>query len=286
MNMDIVLIAAIVLGVIGLLSALVLFIVARRFSVVEDGRVVAVEELLPGANCGACGYSGCHAFAAECVSRGGVDSLLCPGAGQEGMAKIAAIMGGGIQSVVPKVAVLRCAGECARRHKVAVYEGPRSCSVVNRAGAGELSCAFGCLGCGDCVAACTFGALSIDVSTGMPHIDAGKCTGCGMCSLVCPRNLIEIRPAGPRGRLVWVACSNPEKGAVARRGCEAACIGCGKCVKACPFGAVTLNGALACIDADKCRLCRKCVAQCPTGAILTAGFPEVSGENVVNPVKY
>jgi len=271
--MEMILTSALVLGAVGLIAAAVLYGVARKFSVVEDPRIADVEAILPGANCGACGFSGCHAFAVECVRRGDVSGLLCPGAGAEGMLRISRVVGGEIPSVIERVATLKCSGACAGRNRLVAYEGPDKCALINRVGAGELSCSFGCLGCGDCVGACRFGAISIDAVTGLPTIDDEKCTGCGSCAEACPRHLLELRPRGACNRRVWVACSNPERGAVARKSCESACIGCGKCVKTCPFGAIELKGSLAYIDASKCRLCRKCVAVCPVGVIRTSGFP-------------
>lgn len=271
--MDSIFISTIALGGVGALAALLLYVVSRRFAVKEDGRIGEVESLLPGANCGACGFNGCHDFAVRCVTRGSVDGMLCPGAGAENMKRISGIFGGGEVTAVARVAVLKCAGDCARRHAMADYDGPSVCAIVNRVGAGSLSCAYGCIGCGDCVDACRFGALRIDEDSRLPVVDESACTGCGVCVSRCPRHLMELRPAGVKGRRVWVACSNKERGAVARRGCTAACIGCGKCAKACPFGAIEVSGNLAYVDASKCRLCRKCVGVCPTGVIHAVNFP-------------
>ena len=146
--------------------------------------------------------------------------------------------------------------------------------------AGETSCTFGCLGQGDCVTVCSFGALSMNPISGLPEVDGDKCTACGACVKACPKSIIELRKKGVKGRRIYVACSSKEKGALARKACSAACIGCGKCAKTCPFGAISLDNHLAYIDAELCKLCRKCVVECPTGAILEVNFPPRKKEPV------
>lgn len=262
------------LGVLGALAAVLLCVVVKRFAVVEDDRIGMVEELLPGANCGACGLLGCHDFAVECVRRGGPDGIVCPGAGDEKMRQIAGIFGkDGAGTAARNIAVVGCGGAYARRFPAAIYSGPKLCRIESRIGSGPMSCSYGCLGCGDCTSVCPFGAIRIDPASRLPLVDEDRCTGCGKCVEACPRKLISLRPQGPKGRRVWVGCSNRQRGAVARKGCSVACIGCGKCVRTCPFGAVEVRDNLAVIDPTKCRLCRKCVAVCPTGAIKTSNFP-------------
>lgn len=266
--MQLILYTIILLGILGLSGACVLYITAKKFHVVEDERIDAICAELAGANCGGCGFKGCRDFATACVTKGSLDGLLCPVSGTESMARIARILG--VDAVVTadrKVAVLKCDGSCSARPAVYGYDGVRSCRVINATGVGSSACSFGCLGCGDCVEVCRFGAIHMDAETGLPVVDAGRCTACGACAAECPRGLLELRPAGRRERRVWVACSSRDRGAVARKACASACIGCGKCLKECNFGAITVSDNLAYINPSLCKACGKCVTACPTGAI-------------------
>ncbi|WP_347035107.1 4Fe-4S binding protein, partial [Bacteroides ovatus] len=138
---------------------------------------------------------------------------------------------------------------------------------------GETGCSYGCLGCGDCVAACQFDAIHMNPETGLPEVDEAKCTACGACVKACPKAIIEIRPQGKKSRRVYISCVNKDKGAVTRKACAVGCIGCGKCVKTCPFEAITLENNLAYIDPNKCKSCRKCVEVCPQNTIIELNFP-------------
>jgi Na+-translocating ferredoxin:NAD+ oxidoreductase RNF subunit RnfB len=265
--------AIFVLGIIGALAAVILFVAAQKFKVVEDPRIDEVEATLPGANCGGCGYPGCRGFASACVSASSLDGMLCPVGGNATMAKIAGVLG--MEAVVaePKVAVVRCNGSCLNRPKVNTFDGAKSCAIAASLYGGETGCAFGCLGFGDCVNVCNFGAIFINPETGLPEVDEEKCTSCGACVKACPKLIIELRKKGPKSRRVFVSCVNKDKGAVARKACSVACIGCGKCAKECQFEAIKIENNVAYIDYEKCRLCRKCVEACPTGAIHEIGFP-------------
>ncbi len=271
--MPIITASLIALGGIGILAAIILYIVARRFNVPEDPLVGQIEALLPGANCGGCGFSGCHDFASRCAASPTLDGFTCPGADADAMSKIASIKGVAPTSAIPKIAVLRCNGTCANRPVRATYDGVQSCALLSMIAVGSTDCAYGCLGCGDCVKACHWDAIHIGPTTGLPAVADDRCVGCGLCASACPRSLLELRNKGPRGLRVWVACSNREKGAIARNECRMSCIGCGKCARTCPHGAITVADDLAYIDFAKCKLCRKCIPVCPTGAILSANFP-------------
>lgn len=271
--MDLILVAVISLGAIGLISAIVLFVASKKFAVYEDPRIGEVAEVLPQANCGGCGYPGCAGFAEACVKAGSLEGKLCPVGGQPVMARVAAILGLEAASAEPKVAVVRCNGSCEHRPRTTRYDGVSSCAVANATYGGETDCTFGCLGCGDCVDACQFDAIHMNPETGLPEVDENACTACGACVKACPRRIIELRPKGKNNRRVYVSCVNKDKGAQTRKACSVGCIGCGKCVKVCPFEAITLENNLAYIDPAKCKLCRKCEAECPQGAILAVNFP-------------
>lgn len=271
--MNAILIALIVLGGIGLLLAIVLFSAARAFKVEEDPRIGQVQAVLPGANCGGCGFPGCRGFAEACVKSDSLDGLRCPVGGDDVMKQVGVILDMVPAESKPKVAVLRCQGTCERRPRTNHYDSAPSCMIASALYGGETGCSYGCLGLGDCAAACQFGALSIDPATGMPVVDEDKCTSCGACVKACPKGLFELRFKGPKSRRIYVSCRNKDKGPVAKKACETACIGCSKCQKACEFEAITIENNLAYIDFNKCRMCRKCVEECPQGSIVELNFP-------------
>ncbi len=274
--MNFILIAVIVLGGIALVSAVVLYVCSKKFAVHEDPRLAQVAEILPGANCGGCGYPGCSGMAAALVKgadAGSLEGLYCPVGGVGVMGQVADLLGMAVANTEPKVAVVRCNGTCEMRPRIAEYNGLRTCTAMNSCSAGETACGYGCLGCGDCVKACAFGAITMNPETGLPEVDEEKCAGCGACAKACPRHVIELRKKGLKGRRVYVRCVNKDKGAAAMKACKAACIGCGKCEKECKFDAITIENNLSYIDPDKCRMCRKCVEACPTHAIIAVNFP-------------
>lgn len=271
--MELIWVAVASLGAIGLLSALVLYVASKKFAVYEDPRIDKVAEVLPQANCGGCGYPGCSGFAEACVKAGSLEGKLCPVGGQPVMTRVASILGLEASASEPKVAVVRCNGSCEHRPRITQYDGAVSCAIAHATYGGETGCSFGCLGCGDCVSACQFGAIRINPETGLPEVNEEACTACGACVKACPRNIIEIRPKGKNNRRMVVTCVNKDKGALTRKSCEVGCIGCGKCVKICPFEAISLENNLAYIDPLKCKLCRKCEAECPQGAIQAINFP-------------
>ena len=272
--MNTIVITIISLCAIGVASAVILYFVAQKFRVEEDPRIDTVEGLLPGANCGGCGFPGCRGLAEAAVKSETMEGVFCPVGGSEVMNKVAEALGREIAAQAPKIAVVRCNGTCGNRPRTSTYDGAPSCAVEHALYVGDTACPFGCLGCGDCVAACAFDAIHINRETGLPEVDKTKCVACGACVKACPRNIIELRNKGPKDRQIFVSCVNKDKGAVARKACTAACIGCMKCAKECPFEAITVENNVAYIDYTKCRLCRKCVAVCPTGAIHEVNFPE------------
>lgn len=270
---QIVLFTIVTISILGLFSAVILYFVAQKFKVFEDPRIDAVVEILPSANCGGCGFAGCRNFAEALIKAESFDALFCPVGGNETMTNAATILGRSAVSQDPKVAVIRCNGTPEFRVRTNLYDGIGSCTIVNNLYMGEAGCPFGCLGYGECVDACTFDAMYMNPSTGLPVVIDSRCTACGACVKACPRKIIELRKRNPKDRKIYVSCINTEKGAVARKNCAVACIGCGKCVKVCTFEAITMVNNLAYIDPVKCRLCRKCTPECPTNSILEIGFP-------------
>lgn len=271
--MEIILNTLISLSLLGLVLAIILYIVAQKFKVVEDPRIDEVQAFTPGANCGGCGFPGCRGFAEACVKAETLDGMFCPAGGNDTMKNIATALGLVAAEKEPQIAVVRCNGSHEKRRKTSVYDGPQNCAVSNSLYGGDTDCPYGCLGLGDCVVSCTFDAIVIDEESGLPIVDEEKCTACGACVKACPKSIIELRNKGKKNRRIYVSCINKDKGAEAKRACDSACIGCGKCVKACAYDAITLENFLAYIDYEKCKLCRKCVAECPTGAILETNFP-------------
>ena len=258
---------------LGILAAVILYFVAQKFKVYEDPRIDETEKMLPGANCGGCGYPGCRGLAEALVKNDDISKIYCPVGGEPVMKKIAAYLGKAAPEKEPQVAEVRCNGSCDKRPHTNMYDGAPSCAVAAALYAGETGCSYGCIGKGDCVAVCKFGALHMNPETGLPEVDPEKCTACGACVKACPKMIIELRKKGPKNRRVYVSCVNKDKGAIARKACAAACIACGKCAKVCPFGALVVENNVAYLDSYKCRLCRKCVDECPTGAIVAVNFP-------------
>lgn len=271
--MSMILTAVVVLGTTGIVLSLILYFTAKKFKVEEDPRIDEIQETLPGANCGACGYPGCRGFAEACSKSASLDKMLCPVGGSAVMKKIGDIMGMKTAETEPKVAVLRCNGSCAFRPATNHYDSAASCRISSILYGGHTACAYGCVGLGDCVSVCKFGALSMDKESGLPVVDEEKCTSCGACVNACPKGLFELRKKGLKSRKIYVACRNKDKGPQTKKACSVGCIACSKCVKVCEFNAITIENNVAYIDFNACRMCRKCVEECPTGAILEKNFP-------------
>jgi len=277
---QIILLTIITLVSIGAAASIILYLVAQKFKVFEDPRIDEVEEALPAANCGGCGFAGCRNFAETLVKRDTWDGLFCPVGGNDTMAKVAGLLGKEAIEQAPRVAVIRCNGTPEFRPRTNEYDGAPTCAIAHSLYTGEAGCPYGCLGEGDCVVVCDFDAIHMNPVTGLPEVDDEKCTACGACVTACPRNIIELRKKNKKDRKIFVSCINEEKGAVAKKNCNVACIGCTKCFKVCPYEAITMNNNLAFIDSDKCKLCRKCVVECPTDSILEINFPPRKTETV------
>ncbi len=268
-----VIITIISLSLLALFSAVILYFVAQRFKVYEDPKIDEVQAVLPAANCGGCGFAGCRNLAEALVKADTFEGLYCPVGGAPVMEEAAKILGKTAGVVDPTVAVLLCNGTPEFRAKTSHYNGISECRISHLLYIGETDCSYGCLGDGDCVRACTFGAMYMDSLTRLPVIIDEKCVSCGLCVKACPRNLIELRKKAKKDRKIYVACSNCDKGGPARKACKVACIACGKCVKVCEFDAIKIENNLAYIDSRKCTFCRKCVVECPTNSIVEINFP-------------
>lgn len=261
-----ILIAIAILGGLGLLFGLILAIASKVFHVETDPRLEKLIEALPGANCGGCGYAGCGAYA-QAVLDGSAQIGKCASGGDAAAQAMAAIMGVQAEKVQRKVALVRCTGykgvtpegKLTGAKMKGVYEGIHDCLAATKvAGRGPLICKFGCLGFGNCTAACKYDAIHI--VDGIAKVDPDKCVGCMSCAATCPRGLIV--PVDPANHVV-IACASRAKGAVTIRGCSSGCIGCGKCETVCEEQAIHVENNLATIDYTKCTACGKCAPACP-----------------------
>ncbi len=259
--MNLVIITGACMGVIAFLSGIVLLIASKKFAVQENPLIDDVEALLPGANCGGCGYAGCRSFAEAVVNTKNTD-LLCPVAGQKAMASAFKIVGLDFSGSVRKVARVMCQGG-SNSVRSGQYQGIASCSAAQIANLIDLVCPYGCLGYGECMVACPFDAIRM--IDGVAVVDEDACTACGKCIKACPRNLISLVPYDKK---VYVACKSPESGAAVKKYCSVGCIGCKLCVKACQFEAIDYQPFLSTIIPDKCTQCMACVEKCPTKSIL------------------
>ena len=288
MDSQVILIAVVALAVLGFVLALLLYLVSKRFAVKEDPRIGLVAEVLPGANCGGCGFPGCGGMAAACVKAadaGSLDGLNCPVGGTACMQEIAGILGMEVAVASPKLAVVRCNGTCERRPRVVSYDGVKSCRIANSTCMGETLCSYGCLGCGDCVAACQFDAIHINPKTGLPEVDAAKCTACGACSKACPRGVMEVRTVSGESKDAYVvACVNMDKGAEAMKICASSCIACKKCQNACGSDAVIVANNVAYVNPEKCVLCGACYEACPRGTIVSVSVKGIERKQTNNAI--
>lgn len=253
--------AVLVVGGIGLIFGCLLAYASMVFYVEHDNRIDRLESILPGANCGACGFAGCTAYA-EAVVEGKADVCGCV-VGKNAVAKSAAeIMGVTAAESEEQTAHVFCMGTCENAKDKFKYIGVDDCVSASKLAGGAKLCSNGCLGLGSCMAVCKFNAVS--VKNGIAKIDSDKCTACGMCVKKCPKHLISIIPKKSR---VFANCSNLEKGAAASKECLVSCIGCKLCEKQCEHDAIHVLNNHAVIDYSKCTACGKCSEKCPKGVI-------------------
>jgi Na+-translocating ferredoxin:NAD+ oxidoreductase RNF subunit RnfB len=249
---------------LGGLLALLLAIASKKLYVFEDPRIDQVEELLPHSNCGACGTAGCRNFAEQAVD-GKIEPGRCSVNSPDQNKKIASLLGVALGDVEKRVARLACAGGKHVAKMRANYSGLSSCRAAALAGGGGKSCAWGCLGLGDCADVCDFDAITMD-SHGLPVVDTDKCTACGDCVDICPKGLFTIHGVSHK---LWMACRNEDDPDAAEAACEVACTACGRCVVDAAEGLIHLQRNLAVIDYEKNRSAnRQAIERCPTGAIV------------------
>ncbi len=260
--MSSVMIATILIAVIGLAGAVLLVAASKVFAVTEDERIKSAELVLPGANCGGCGYAGCADYAKAVVE--GAPTNLCSAGGAAVTEKLSRIMGVTAGEATEFKAMIACKGDNVHTTKRYEYNGIPECSACNLLYNGDSSCPYGCLGFGDCMRACRFGAITI--VDGLAHVDPDKCTGCGACKSVCPKKIIFLYRLRTRPKPI-VMCSNHKIAKDTRRDCTKGCIGCGKCVKACPKQAIEVRGNVARVDYNLCVGCGLCAKDCPVGCI-------------------
>lgn len=249
--------AVAVVGGIGLLFGCLLAFASIIFKVDKDDRIEMIEEVLPGANCGGCGYAGCSAYATAVVEENA--SVSSCSVGKDAVAvKIAEIMGKKAETVEKKVARVMCAGKCGLAEDKYTYAGISDCVAASKLAGGAKACPNGCLGLGSCVSVCKFDAIHI--SDGVAEIDETKCKACGKCLNACPKHIITFVPEKNK---VWIPCNNSEKGADTNKYCKIGCVACRVCEKNCPVGAIKVEDNHAKIDYSKCVSCGLCAEKCP-----------------------
>lgn len=270
---EVIIATIITISSVGIIAAVILYWASQKFKVFEDPRIDEVEEALPSANCGGCGFPGCRPFAEACVKADDLDDLNCPVGGNDTMMAVANVLGKTASEKAKMVAVMRCNGSPAFRKKTTEFDSAANCTIQHNLYAGETGCQYGCLGLGECVDACNFDAMYMDPETELPVIIEDMCTACGACVEACPKDIIELRPAGKKSRRIFVSCINQDRGGTAKKACSVACTGCTLCLKECKYDAITIENFLSYIDPVKCVLCRKCVGVCPTDAIWEVNLP-------------
>ncbi|AMJ39730.1 RnfABCDGE type electron transport complex subunit B [Anaerotignum propionicum] len=250
------------IGGLGVVFGAGLGIAGEVFKVEEDPKITQILEVLPGANCGGCGFPGCGGLASA-IAAGNAPVNGCPVGGAAVAEKVGAIMGVEASTSVPIAAFVKCGGTCEKAKDKYEYFGIDDCNMaVQLASGGARSCSYACLGLGSCKKACAFDA--IEIQDGIAVIDKDKCVACGKCVSTCPKHIIEMLPAKNK---IKVQCSSKDIGKNVMQVCSVGCIACKICEKNCPFDAIHVIDNLAVIDYDKCKACGICANKCPKGTI-------------------
>ncbi|MDR0599176.1 MAG: RnfABCDGE type electron transport complex subunit B [Treponema sp.] len=255
----IVLITAAFAAVLALALGLALGLFKELFRVEENPLIGQLREVLPGANCGGCGFPGCDGYAAFVASGG--DVTRCTAGGKAAAEALAKIMGVSAAAVTPMVSVRCCLGANDVAVKRGIYTGLETCRGAKLAGGTKL-CAWGCVGFGDCVKVCKFGALTMG-GDGLPAVNWGKCVGCKVCVAECPQGILRVIPKDKKVTLALCSNRNPLRAAI-RKTCRLGCIKCGICVKQCPEQCIVLSDGIPLVNYDKCTACGTCEQKCPT----------------------
>ncbi|MBZ0171554.1 MAG: RnfABCDGE type electron transport complex subunit B, partial [Phycisphaerales bacterium] len=265
------------MGGLGAFFGLVLAVANRFLKVEEDPRIDAVEEMLPGTNCGACGQPGCRAFA-EALVGGSEKPSGCTVSSPEGIEDIADFLGVAAGERVKLVARLHCAGGLGRAREMADYEGFESCRAAALVAGGGKKCSWGCLGLADCSVVCDFDAIRMNDDR-LPVVDPDLCTACGDCVDICPKDLFDLMPIDEH---LIVQCSAPVAAEEARALCKVACDACGRCAQDAEPGLITMKGNLPVIDRNSgARETADATARCPTGAIAWVTGEQFAGRRFV-----
>ncbi len=260
----------ILLGGLGIVAGVGLAAAAKKFAVKEDPMVVRLLEELPSVNCGACGFASCRDYA-ERLAHGEVQLGACAPGGADTVQVLAGILGVAAPEVGARCAVVHCGGTSTAQKDAGRYSGVDSCAADDALGGGHVACGYGCLGRGDCRAACPFEA--IEMADGLPGVIIERCTACGKCVKACPRNLITVESFSPESGLVAVACSSLDRGKAVRQACKVGCIACKRCEKDGPEGMFKVTGNLARVDPDcfpDVPACAAAIEKCPASCIVSA----------------
>ena len=277
MDTQAIIFAIVSIGGLGIIFGAILGFASKIFAVDEDPRVGMVQECLPGANCGGCGYPGCGGLAAAIVAGKAPVNSCAPG-GAKAAAAIAEVMGVVAEETEPMVAFVKCGGTCDKAQNKYEYDGIDDCIMASQlAGASSKACAYGCMGLGSCVKACKFDAIKIE--NGVAVVNPDLCVACGKCVSTCPKKIIDLVP---KKKKVKVQCSSKDMGKAVMSVCSAGCIGCKICEKTCKFDAIHVIDNIAVIDYDKCKNCGMCANKCPkmviTGYRVEAPKPAAPAE--------